>query len=279
MLDALMDAAIDTVKLFPILFITYILMEWLEHRAKDKSLKIVRYAGKTGPLFGGLFGAIPQCGFSGAAASFFAAKSITLGSLIAIFLATSDEMLPILISSNLQAGFIVKILTAKCITGVAFGYLIDIIYHRHPKIEANHIHDFCEQEHCDCDHGLLKPALKHTLNIILLIFIVSLCLNIFFVVAGNDVLTSLFAGKPVVSGLLAGVIGLIPNCSASVLITQLYVEGVMNIGTMMTGLLVNAGVGLLVLFKVNHSFKENVAITGILYVCGVIGGYILGLIL
>jgi len=279
MLHALEHAFEDSIELIPILLITYIFMEWLEHKAKDRTLGMVRVSGKLGPIFGGLFGIIPQCGFSGAAASFYAAHSITLGTLIAIFMATSDEMLPILISSSIEPAKIAQILAVKCIFGIACGYLVDLCYHRHPKIEANHIHDFCEQEHCDCEQGIFKSAIKHTIQIVLLIFVVSALLNLFFEYAEDSAYAALFWQHPVWGHVISGLIGLIPNCSASVLITNLYVQGLMSASVMMTGLFVNAGVGLLVLYRVNHHWKENVAITCVLYVLGIVSGALCGLIL
>lgn len=280
MFHAIEEAFVDSIIIIPILFVTYVLMEWLEHKAKGKSLDMIRVAGKTGPAVGGLIGIIPQCGFSGAAASFYAAHSITLGTLIAIFMATSDEMLPILISASLSPILIIKILGVKCIAGIVCGYLVDMVYKRKPKIEANHIHDFCEQEHCDCDKGIFGSALKHTLSIFILVFIVSALINIAFDYAqdGHITYAAMIWNKPVVGYLLSGLIGLVPNCSASVLITDLYVQGIMGIGPMMTGLCVNAGVGLLVLYKVNHHLKENLAITGLLYVFGVIAGMVIQLV-
>lgn len=277
MFHAIEEAFVDSLAIIPILLVTYILMEWLEHKAKEKSLDMIRVSGKLGPVMGGLIGVIPQCGFSGAAASFYAAHSITLGTLIAIFMATSDEMLPILISAALSPLFIVKILVVKCIAGVVCGYLVDMIYKRRPKIEANHIHDFCEQEHCDCDRGIFGSALKHTLSIFVLVFIVSALINLVFDYAqeGQIAYATMIWNRPIVGHLLAGLIGLIPNCSASVLLTDLYVQGIMGIGPMMTGLCVNAGVGLLVLYKVNHHIKENIAITGLMYTFGVIAGMVI----
>lgn len=281
MLHAIEHAFEDSIILIPILLVTYILMEWLEHKAKDKSLNVIRFSGKLGPLAGGLIGVIPQCGFSGAAASFYAAHSITLGTLIAIFMATSDEMLPILISTAMQPVMIAKILAVKCIAGIACGYLVDSLYKRRPKIEANHIHDFCEQEHCECEQGILGSAIKHTINIFLLILVVSVFINLFFEYAEQNHISfgDTIWNHPVIGHLLSGLVGLIPNCSASVLITNLYVEGIIDVGIMMTGLFVNAGVGLLVLFKVNHHVKENIAITGVLYVLGVVAGIISGVVL
>lgn len=278
MLHALEHAFLDSIVIIPILLVTYLLMEWLEHKAKDKTLNMIRVSGKLGPAVGGIVGIIPQCGFSGAAASFYAAHSITLGTLIAIFMATSDEMLPILISAAFAPAMIAKILIVKCVAGIICGYLVDMVYKRRPKIEANHIHDFCEQEHCECEEGIFVSALKHTINIFLLIFVVSVVINIFFELAEEHELAyaAMIWNKPLVGHLLAGLVGLIPNCSASVLITDLYVAGIMDVGTMMTGLFVNAGVGLLVLFKVNHHIKENIAITGVLYVFGVLAGIVTG---
>lgn len=277
MFHAIEEAFVDSLAIIPILLVTYILMEWLEHKAKEKSLDMIRVSGKLGPVMGGLIGVIPQCGFSGAAASFYAAHSITLGTLIAVFMATSDEMLPILISAALSPLFIVKILVVKCIAGVVCGYLVDMIYKRKPKIEANHIHDFCEQEHCDCDRGIFGSALKHTLSIFVLVFIVSALINLVFDYAqeGQIAYATMIWNRPIAGHLLAGLIGLIPNCSASVLLTDLYVQGIMGIGPMMTGLCVNAGVGLLVLYKVNHHIKENIAITGLMYAFGVIAGMVI----
>lgn len=278
-LHSIEHAIIDSIVIIPILFITYVLMEWLEHKAKDKTLNVIRASGKFGPIAGGLIGVIPQCGFSGAAASFYAAHSITLGTLIAIFMATSDEMLPILISAAFSPSMIAKILVMKCIAAIVCGYLVDLIYKRKPKIEAHPISEFCEQEHCKCEKGIIGSAIKHTLSIFLLVVVVSAIINIFFEFAGEGQLTYIAKiwNQPVIGHLVSGVIGLIPNCSASVLLTNLYIEGVMSAGTMLTGLFVNAGVGLLVLFKVNHHLKENLAITGALYVLGVVAGMITGL--
>lgn len=280
-LESVLEALHDGIAIIPILLVTYLVMEWIEHRAKNKSLDVIRMSGKLGPFFGGLVGIIPQCGFSGAAASFFAADSITLGTLIAIFLATSDEMLPILISAAFTPAMIVKILAVKCVAGIICGYLVDLLYKRKPRIEVNHISDLCEQEKCDCDKGILHSACKHTFEIFVLIFIVSAIINLVFSFTEDSqiVAESLIWNKPVIGNLLCGLIGLIPNCSASVLITNLYVEGMMNAGTMMTGLFVNAGVGLLVLFRMNHHVKENIAITGLLYGLGVVAGIVVGFFL
>lgn len=279
-LDAVLDALTDSIVIIPILLLTYLLMEWLEHRAKEKSLDVIRMSGKLGPLFGGLVGIVPQCGFSGAAASFFAADSITLGTLIAIFMATSDEMLPILISEAMAPAIIIKILAIKCTVGIICGYLVDLVIKRKPKIEINHITDLCNQEKCDCDKNIFVSALKHTIEITIWIFIISAVINVIFSFTQGAGITpdNLIWNKPVIGNIICGLIGLIPNCSASVLITNLYVQGMMSLGTMMTGLFVNAGVGLLVLFRMNHHVRDNINITILLYILGVISGIIIGLL-
>ena len=270
---------IDAIKLIPFLFISFIIMELIEHKLNSK--KKLTKINKFGPLAGSLLGLIPQCGFSGAAASFYTAHSITLGTLIAVFMATSDEMLPILISAAVEPAMIAKILIVKCAAGVVCGYLVDILYKRRPKIEPNHIHDFCEQEHCECEKGIFSSAVKHTISVFVLIFIVSIAAHmlVHFAEEKNIILADSIWNHPVIGHFLAGIVGLIPNCAASVLLTELYVTGVIDIGIMMTGLFVNAGIGLLVLFKVNHHMKENFSITGILYILGVLSGIVTGFIL
>ena len=274
-LDALLDGAIDTLKIIPFLFVTYLLMEYLEHRTGDKTLSLVRRAGRLGPLFGGVLGIIPQCGFSAAASGLYAGRVITAGTLIAVFLSTSDEMLPILISSHAAPGLILSIVLRKALIGVLFGFVVDFLFRRlNQRMIGSSIRDICEHEHCHCDEetSILWSALRHTVSIALFLFLVSLALNLIIEGAGEEALGSLILNKPVIGELLAAVIGLIPNCAASVVITQLYLEGAMGFGAMMAGLLVGAGVGLLVLFRTNRDLKENLQLTGILYVCGVLGG-------
>ncbi|MGN0383652.1 MAG: putative manganese transporter [Eubacterium sp.] len=274
MLDALLDTLIDSLKMLPILYITYLIMELVEHKSQGRTNAIMKYSGKVGPLFGSLFGIIPQCGFSGMAATLFAGSSITLGTLVAVFIATSDEMLPILISTKVPALIIICILLCKFIAGAISGFIVDFFNKNRQQEKHADIHELCEREHCDCEGNIFISAAKHTINIILLIFVVSFILNLFFECIGNEALTNLIWNKPVIGELIVGLIGLIPNCSASVLITQLYVEEALSIGAMMAGLMVNSGVGLLVLFRMNHNIKENLKITGLTYAIGVIGGII-----
>lgn len=276
MRDILLDCVIDTIKLLPFLFLTYLLMELIEHKTSERTKIIIRKAGKMGPLFGGVLGAVPQCGFSAAAAGFYSGRVITVGTLLAVFLSTSDEMLPILLSSQAPLPIILKIILMKAAIGIAAGFVIDFLFRgfNQRKIGVS-IHDLCMNEHCQCEEGIFKSALWHTLNIAVFIFAVTFLLNLAIGVIGEENLGGMILNQPVISELLAGVIGLIPNCAASVVITTLYLEGAMSAGAMMAGLLVGAGVGILVLFRTNKNIKENLKITGLLYATGVLFGIII----
>ncbi len=275
-LHAIVHALKDTVIILPILFVTYLIIEFIEHKASEKVSKILISSGKAGPLLGSLAGIVPQCGFSGAAASLFAVGTITAGTLIAVFLATSDEMLPILISASVPVKEIILILAIKLISGAVFGIVVDLAYKRK---KSNTIECMCREENCHCEHhGILISAIKHTLKIVLLVFVVTAALNLGIELLGEERLTALIITKPVLGELIAGLVGLIPNCSASVLLTDLYVENALTVGQLVSGLCVNAGVGLIVLFRTNKNVKENFVLTLILYVCGVLSGIITGLI-
>ena len=271
---------IDTVKLVPFLFLTYLFMEYIEHKTSTKVKNLVHKSGKAGPLIGGLLGAVPQCGFSASAASLYAGRVISLGTLIAIFLSTSDEMLPILISEAVDVKVILPILGIKVAIGMVAGFLIDFVMHfgKKPETEEFRIQDMCEHGHCHCEKSIWKSALKHTLQITLFILIVNLVLGFVIEFVGEESLANLFFAKPVIGEIVAGLVGLIPNCASSVVITQLYLEGVIGFGAMMSGLLVGSGVGLLVLFRVNESLKDNLRILAVLYGIGVGCGILLGFI-
>jgi hypothetical protein len=272
------DTLIDAVKLIPFLFLTYLAMEWLEHRTGEKTNRLIQRTGRFGPVIGGILGAVPQCGFSAAASNLYAGRVITVGTLIAIYLSTSDEMLPILISEKASPGIIFKILIAKAVTGIVAGLIVDVVFrYIHHEEEHEHIHEICEQEHCHCEEGVFRSALRHTLHITFFIMIISFIINIIIHFVGEEALAGLMLNRPVLGPVVAGIVGLIPNCAASVVITQLYLEGVLGAGAMMSGLLVGAGVGLLVLFRVNHNRIENLKIMGILYGIGVATGIVVGM--
>lgn len=343
-------AFIDTLKLVPFLFVTYLAMEALEHYASSKSIAAVRRAGTAGPVIGALLGVVPQCGFSAAAATLYSARVITLGTLFAVFLSTSDEMLPIMIAAQAPVGFIAEVLAIKALCGLIAGFAIDVVLRlRHHAAEAMRIHDLCERDHCGCDdesdvpsalfdacqkheesaanriddwgaeysneeergaelacasderherdhvHGydrghdhsrdhvhahsfgaIAKSSLVHTLQVTLFIFLVSLALEIVIDGVGEDALASFISANSNLSVVVSAIVGLIPNCAASVVLTELYLEGALSTGAMLAGLLVSAGVGLLVLFRANRPMHENFLIVAGLVACGVVFGFIVG---
>lgn len=281
MLDVLMDTAIDGIKLLPFLLITYIIMEYIEHKTGEKAKKVIQKSGKFGPLWGGILGIFPQCGFSAAAANLYAGKIITLGTLIAIFLSTSDEMLPVLISEAAPIGTILEILGIKLVIGIIVGFLIDIVgrafkkkKEESPSEEA--IGEICEHEHCHCEEeGIFLSALKHTLHIFIFILLVTLVLNMVIYFMGEETLANIILNKPIIGPIIAAIVGFIPNCAGSVIITKLYLSQVISMGSMIAGLLVGSGIGILVLFKVNKNIKENIKIAGILYAVGVLFGILI----
>lgn len=278
----LLHALEDNISLIPFLFVTYCIMEYLEQFMSEKSEGIVRYSGKVGPLMGGLLGVIPQCGFSAAAASFYSGGVITIGTMLAIFLSTSDEMLPIFLSAAVPAATIVKILAAKVLIAVIGGFSVDFILSKIGKEGwvQKHIHDLCQQENCHCEEApsIWRSALVHTVKVFSFIFIVSVLLNLILECGGESLLEQLASNNSVLAILLTALVGLVPNCAASVIITQLYLHAFLSAGAMMAGLLVSAGVGVLVLFRTNRQPVQNIKIVAILYGIGILSGYLIDLL-
>lgn len=271
---------LDSVKLIPFLFITYLLMEFIEHKTSEKAKATIQKSGKFGPFFGSLLGIFPQCGFSVSATNLYAARVITLGTLIAVYLSTSDEMLPIFISESVPTITILKILGIKLIIGIVAGFIIDLVLRIKNKNvkEENEIVALCEKEHCHCEHGIIKSTIKHTLSIFLFILIITLLINMGIHFIGEERIAGVLQNNPILGPIVASLIGLIPNCAASVILTQMYLENVISAATMISGLLVGAGVGLAVLFKTNKGIKENIKITILLYGIGACSGILLELI-
>lgn len=266
---------IDTLKLVPFLFIAYLVMEALEHKAGEKTHNVVKKAGRLGPVVGSLAGALPQCGFSAAASNLYAGRIITLGTLISIYLSTSDEMLPIMISAKVPVATILGILGIKVFVGMMAGLLIDVFLSGRGD-EHHHIHEMCEEENCHCEKGIFVSALIHTLHITIFILLINFMLELLLDTIGEEMLGQLLLNKPIIGQMIAGLVGLIPNCASSVAITELYLEGALSLGAMMSGLLVNAGIGVLILFRVNKNRKENLKIICLLYIIGVLVGIGLG---
>lgn len=276
--DALLDTILDGIKILPFLFVTYLAMEFLEHKASGKTIELVRKSGKWGPLFGGVLGVIPQCGFSAAGSNLYAGRIITMGTLISIYLSTSDEMLPIMIANKAPITLVMSVLGLKALIGVIVGFIIDLLFRKKhidqtSEMAVSHI---CDHEHCHCEEGnILKSSISHSLQIFVFIIIISFALNLLIEYIGEDKLSLLVSRSGVLSIFLSAIVGLIPNCAASVVITELYLEGILSFGAMMSGLLVGAGVGLLVLFRSNEKLLDSLKVTGILYISGVLIGLIL----
>lgn len=280
MIDILIDAIIDTVKILPFLFITYLIMEYIEHKMSEKSKTTIKKAGKWGPLLGSTVGIIPQCGFSASATNLYSARVISLGTLIAVYLSTSDEMIPIFISEKVPVLTLVKILAIKFIIGIIFGFIIDTILRlKNKEKQEEKIEEICEHEHCHCEeNGILKSAIKHTVNILIYIFVITLIINFMVEWVGEDNIATFVGNHAILGPAISSLIGLIPNCAASVILTNLYIQNIISGASLVAGLLTGAGVGLIILFRTNKNIKENIAIVGLLYVIGVLSGIILQLI-
>ncbi|MBR3048984.1 MAG: arsenic efflux protein [Bacilli bacterium] len=277
MTECIIDGVIDTLKLLPYLFITFIVLEFIEHKLSKKNQKVLVENEKYGPAVGGVLGALPQCGFSSMAANLFSSRVITMGTLIAVFLSTSDEMLPIMISEHANIILLLQIIGFKIVVGIVIGFIIDLFYRKKEFIEITHM---CEHDHCDCKHkGIIRSSIKHTIKIGLFILIANLLINIVIFYIGEKNLSNLLLQKNIFTYFIASIIGLIPNCASSVIITELYLSNLISIGTLLSGLLTGSGLGILLLFKTNKKLKENLVILSIIYFVGVFIGLIVDLLI
>ena len=278
--EVLLHGLLETLRLIPFLFLTYLLMEYIEHKAQSKLNAFIERSGVFGPAVGGLLGAIPQCGFSSVGANLYTGRVISVGTLIAVFLSTSDEMLPILIGGELAPGAIAGIVFYKTIAAILAGFAINLILHLtgHRRREIN-IDELCENNGCNCEGGgIFKSALRHTVSITAFIFVITLLINTLVFLVGEGRIEALIYGKPFISHLIAALFGLIPSCAASVALTGFYNGGLITMGTMLSGLFSAGGVGLLVLFRVNKNIKENLLITATLVGLGLFLGLLFDLI-
>ena len=277
--EILLHTLLDTAKIVPFLYLTYLFMELLEHKSGNAAENWLRRSGKIGPLVGGALGIVPQCGFSAAASGLYSGRIITVGTLLAVYLSTSDEMLPILISHGAPIGFMFKILAAKLLVGVAAGFAVDgvlrIVYRRRKQAQEPQIEDFCERENCRCGEHFALSALRHTVKITLFVLIFSFLLNLVIHGVGEEKLASLVLNRPVLGNLLSATVGLIPNCASSIVLTELYLGGVLSVGALMSGLLVNAGVALALLFRNNRPVWDSVRILLLLLGIGVLVGIVI----
>lgn len=277
---AVTEGLVDGAWSIPILFLAYLLMELLESSQKLNESILHRFSRKAGPAIGGVVGVIPQCGVSGAAATLFSTGSISVGTMLAVFFATSDEMLPIMLSSigkDISIASLLFILLGKAALGICLGYCADLILTRFVRSQKD-IRSFCEREHCACEEdegNVFVSALKHTLKIALMLIAVNIALNILFELIGVENLSASILNAPIIGEIIVGLFGLIPNCSVSVVITQSYLNGLIGLGGLFAGLLSNAGIGVLVLLRTNKNHKENFAIIAVLYALSVLSGIVL----
>ncbi|MEE8673672.1 putative manganese transporter [Tractidigestivibacter scatoligenes] len=303
LVDVIADSVLDTLELVPFLFVTYLAMEALEHSTEGRVQGIVARAGHAGPIVGALLGAIPQCGFSAMAATLFSGGVVTVGTLVAVILSTSDEMVPVFLAHQEPVGRLLSIMLLKVVVGIIVGLLLDAVLHavRHVGNPKPHIHDLCERARCHCEdeegeedalseqasgdathahhhgHGhwaIVRSAAVHTVQVTGFILLVTFLFGLLIEVMGGDELALLLGSHPVRATFLAALVGLIPNCGASVAITELYLDGVLGAGPMVAGLLASGGVGLLVLFRTNNNMRQNIAIMAFVYVVGVVVGLI-----
>ena len=312
LVDVLVDGVIDTAKLVPFLFVTYVVMEAIEHASDRRVAHAVANAGAAGPIVGGLLGALPQCGFSAMAATLYAARVVTAGTVVAVILSTSDEMIPVFLAHGDASGVMMLVIVLKMLLGVVIGLTVDAILRRlHRSGDGEvHIHELCEREHCGCDedhghghghegeeahghdhghdhghaHGaggtlrsVLRAALHHTIQVTTFIFVVTLALGLVLETVGEGPVAQLAANHPVRATFLCALVGLIPNCAASVAISELYLAGTIGLGPLVAGLLSSGGVGLLVLWRTNADLRQNLAITVFVYAVGVVCGLMVGI--
>lgn len=275
MVEVILDTIMDTLKLLPFLWFTFLLIEVIEHKYQKKSQKIIQASGKFGPLLGGFLGIFPQCGFSVMATNLYVIRIISMGTLISIYLSTSDEMLPILLAESASIQVIFFFLFTKVIIGIVSGFLIDFLVRekRRPQVE-----EMCKQEHCHCEKGVFSSSLMHTLHIGIFIFITTFFINSLMHYGLEEYLRSIFHSKSILTPFLSSLIGFIPNCGASIILTELYLKGILSAGSLIAGLLTGSGVAFLVLFKNNKHLRENLLILILVYLIGSVSGVILNFV-
>ncbi|MBR5858684.1 MAG: arsenic efflux protein [Clostridia bacterium] len=292
LLHALEHSLLDTLKMLPFLAVAFLVLEYTEAKIEQKSSAVIQKAGRLGPLAGGLLGLVPQCGFSVIGSNFYAKRIITLGTLIAIYLSTSDEALLIMLTKPERIADILAVMAIKLAVALLAGYIIDLVVRKRAKKDedCHHCHhhdDSCEdeeligEEHC-CSHtdwgAIIKCTLKRTASVFAFLFIASFALAYIIELIGESKLQEIMLTESPLQPLLTALIGLIPNCAPSVILSELYIEGAISMGSVISGLCTGAGVGLLVLFRVNRGVKQNIGITALLYCIGALAGILVQLI-
>lgn len=279
-ISIILDALIDSAKMLPFLYAAFFLMEFIEHHTGEKLAAFLEKTGHSalgGPSVGALLGCIPQCGFSIAASNLYAGRVIGAGTLMAVFISTSDEAIPVILAHPELLGTIWKLIAAKIAIGIAagilFGFLVKLIFREN---DDAHVEELCTD--CGCDeHGIWLSSLLHTLRIFVFVLIVNLILGLVIGFAGEERVSAVLQGMGILQPFAAALIGLIPNCASSVIITELYSSGGLSFGTAVGGLCAGAGMGLAVLFKTNKNLRENLFFLGYLYLIGALSGVLINL--
>ena len=276
LIDIVLDSLLDACKLMPFLFITYVFLEWLERKNDHRVETFLTRHHRLSPLVASIFGIVPECGFSAAASSLYATGIISVGTLVSVFLSTSDEMLPIMIASSAPINTMVQILCIKVVVALIAGYLIDYFTH-YTKAE---IHDDYHHNHDEEGSSLLLCALKRTLLIGIWMFVITVCMELLLDSIGYDKIQAFMLNNQFSSIIISTLIGVIPSCASSITLTTLYIDKIIGIGELAAGLLVNSGVGLAVLFQVNkHKMKNNILILLYIFVVAIISGLIINIVM
>lgn len=275
MVDIIVDTLLDGIKLLPFLFIAFLIIELVEHKLSNKNKKLITRSGRFAPIISSILGIFPQCGFSVMATNLYVTRMISLGTLIAVYLSTSDEMLPILISERADFFLILKILGIKLVIAIVIGLLIDFLLRKRKREKINY--HLCREDHCHCHQSIFRSSFIHTIKTLLFIMVITFVLNSLFTFFGGSNLEKLFLKNSIFTPFLSSLVGLIPNCASSVMLTELFLNQVISFGSLVGGLLTGSGVAILVLFKANKNMKENMIILGLIYFIGVISGIFLDL--
>lgn len=274
MFDVIVDTLLDTLKLLPFLFVAFLIIEVIEHKLSSKQGSIVSKSGKLGPIVGALLGAVPQCGFSVLATNLYVTRIISLGSLVSIYLSTSDELIPLMISHNAPISKILSIVLIKIVIGMLAGFIIDLFIRKNKKSDF----ELCDEDKCDCCHSIFKSSLTHTLKIAFFILIITFLINVLFEYVNLDFISETLKKNKLLTPFISSLVGLIPNCASSVMISELYLNNLITLGTTLAGLLTGSGVAIMVLIKKNKNTKENILIISLIYFIGALCGIIFNLI-
>lgn len=280
---SVIDFLVENLLLLPFLFPAYLVLEWVEAHAGGALGRKLGRVSQWGPFFGAAVGVVPQCGFSAAAASLYAGGVITAGTLVTVFLSTSDELIPVLLSKQMPVSFLCRLVGLKILFAVFAGFAVNAFLFCMGRCGPSpHVGELCAQSHCSCAErkGIVVPALIHTLEIFVFLLVISGVIElVLHFCGGEEALKGCILNKPFVGELLGGVVGLIPNCAVSVACADLYVEGGMSAGALVASSLTGAGMGFLVLFRTHRHLRQNLAILAVVYVFGVVFGAVGGLFL